>query len=201
MAKEVAMLVKDINNVEHKFDICGFVVDDKYYKENTEILGLPVFARDWLVSHKKDYGCACAIGYPTARRKVQESLISDGIEFISLLHPTTRIGENTVIGSGCIMEPGCDISVDCVVGDGVFLNGNVNIGHDSVVGNYVTCFPKSQISGFVQIDDEACIGALSFINEKRHIGKKAVIAPGSFVFTNVKDGVHVLGNPARRIEI
>lgn len=199
MAKEVAMLIKDINAVKPEFDLFGFVVDDKYYKTGMEILGLPVFTRDWLVSHKKDYGCVCAIGYPTMRREVQEKLIDEGIEIVSLLHPTTRIGENTVIGYGCIMEPGCDISVDCVIGDGVFLNGNVNIGHDSVIGNYVTCFPKSQISGHVVIEDEASIGALSFINEKRRIGKRAVVAPGSFVFNNVKDGLHVLGNPAKRL--
>ena len=201
MAKEVAMLIKDINSVEHKFDLCGFAVDDKYYKLEMEILGLPVFTRDWLIAHKQDYGCACAVGYPIARRRVQEGLISEGVRVESLLHPTTRIGENTVIGFGCIMEPGCDISVDCMVGNGVFLNGNVNIGHDSVIGDYVTCFPKSQISGHVIIEDEACIGTMAFVNVNRRIGKRAIVAPGSFVFNNVKDDTHVLGNPARRIEI
>ncbi len=201
MAKEVAALVRDINNVKATFRHIAYVVDDEYYHERTEIHGIAVFPRRWLIEHKDDVVCACAIGYPQERRRVQESLKQEGIQFVSLLHPTTRMGEGTVIGEGCIMEPFCDVSVDCRLGDGIFLNGNVNIGHDSTLGAFVTCFARAQISGGVQIGEASCIGTMSFINERRKIGAEAVVAPGSIVFRNVKGGTHVMGNPAKRIEI
>ena len=53
----------------------------------------------------------------------------------------------------------------------------------------------------MRIGEAACIGAMSFIIEKIKIGAEAVIAPGSIVFCNVKEGIHVMGNPAKRIEL
>jgi len=201
MAKEVAALVRDINRETLMFRHIAYVVDDAYFREGEEIHGVPVFPRNWLIEHKTDVVCVCAVGYSKERRIIQRSLMQEGVRFVNLLHPTTRLGEGTTIGVGCIMEPNCGISADCRLGDGIFLNGDVNIGHDAVLEDYVTCFPRCQVSGKVRIGEAACIGSMSFINEKRKIGAEAVVAPGSIVFGNVKEGTHVMGNPAKRIEL
>lgn len=201
LAREAAALIHDINKKENTFRLIAYAVDDIYYQEGMVIHGISVVSRRWLIEHKDDLVCTCAVGYPQERRAVQKSLIQEGIRFVNLLHPTTRVGEGTVIGVGCIMEPWCDISADCRLGDGIFLNGDVNIGHDAILEDYVTCFPRCQISGKVQIGEAACIGSMTFINERRKIGAEAVVAPGSIVFGNVKEGTHVMGNPAKRIEL
>lgn len=201
MAKETASLVQDINEKKLTFRHIAYVVDDAYFQEGGEIRGVPILSRKWLLEYKKHVVCACAVGYPKERRAIQKSLMQEGVHFASLLHPTTRLGEGTVLGEGCIIQSGCDISVDCQIGEGAFLNGNLNIGHDTVLGDYVSCFPRCQISGKVRIGEAACIGAMSFISEKIKIGAEAVIAPGSIVFCNVKEGIHVMGNPAKRIEL
>lgn len=201
MAKEVSVLVQGINEGKKVFRHIAYAIDDNYFQENMEIHGIPVFSRKWLIEHRDDVVCACALGYPKERRKVQKSLMQDGVRFVSLVHPTTRIWEGTTIGAGCIIQPNCGISVDCRLGDGIFLNGDVNIGHDVVIEDFVTCFPRVQISGKVHVGGAACIGAMSFINEKRKVGAEAIIAPGSIVFNNVRDKTHVMGNPAKRIEI
>lgn len=201
LAKEATALIQDINRKENTFRLIAYAVDDNYYQKDMEIHGISVVSRNWVIEHKDDLVCACAIGYPQERRNVQKSLIQEGVRFVNLIHPTTRLGEGTILGTGCIMEPWCDISEDCCLGDGVFLNGDVNIGHDTVLNDYVTCFPRCQISGKVRIGEAACIGSMTFINERRHIGAEAVIAPGSIVFGNVKERTHVMGNPAKRIEL
>lgn len=201
MAKEVAALVRDINKEALLFRHVAYAVDDAYFQEGMEIHGIPVFSRKWLLEHRRDVVCACAVGYPKERRAIQQKLMQEGVGFVNLIHPTTRLRKGTTLGRGCIIEPDCDISVDCRLGDGIFLNGDVNIGHDVVLEDYVTCFPRCQISGKVRIGEAACIGSMSYINERRKIGAEAVIAPGSIVFNNVKEGSHVMGNPAKRIEL
>lgn len=202
MAKEVAgILVKDINKERPTFRHVAYAVDDEYFQADTELHGVPIVSRTWLLAHRDDVVCVCAIGYPKERRNAQKDLAKEGIRFVSLLHPTTRVKEGTTIGNGCIIQPNCAISLDCKLGDGVFFNGDVNLGHDVILEDYVTCFPRVQLSGNVFIGEAACIGSMSFINEKRRIGSEAVIAPGSIVFNNVKSGVHVMGNPAKRVEI
>lgn len=200
-AREVPTLIRDINREKPSFRLVGYAVDDAFYEDGIKIREVPIVSREWLVKHKDDIVCACAIGYPKERRKVQKELIQEGIRFTNLIHPATIMGEGCVIGNGCIWHGGCQITVDCNLGDGIFLNGDVTIGHDSVLEDYVTCFPRCQISGQVRIGEATCIGAMSFINERRKIGAEAVIAPGSIVFNNVKAGTHVMGNPAKRIEI
>lgn len=201
MAKEISILVQAVNKEKSSFRHIAYAIDDEYYHENMNIHGVPVFSRKWLIEHRDDVVCVCAIGYPKERRKAQKGLTQEGVRFVSLVHPTTRIWEGTTIGAGCMIQPDCGISVDCRLGDGIFLNGDVNIGHDVVLEDFVTCFPRVQISGKVHIGEAACIGAMSFINEKRKVGAEAVIAPGSIVFNNVRDKIHVMGNPAKRVEI
>lgn len=201
MAKETAALVHDINREKSTYRHVAYAVDNAYYRKGMKIREVAVVSREWVIEHRDDVVCVCAIGYPKERREVQQSLIKERVRFASLIHPSSRIGEGTTIGTGCIVEQGCDITVDCHLGNGVFVNGNVSIGHDSTLEDFVTCFSKSHISGRVWIGEAACIGTMVFIGEKRKIGAESVVAPGSIVFNNVMKGTHVMGNPAKRIEI
>ena len=201
LAKEVSVLIKDINKYVAQFNHIAFAVDDPYYMEGMFIHNIPVVNRTWLLNHKDSVCCVCTVGYPLVRARIQESLWEEGVNFVTIIHPLARVDEGSNIGAGSVLQHHAAVSIDCSIGKGTFLSDYVNIGHDTHVGDYVTCFPKSQISGNVFIGNGALIGSLSFINEKRKIGNEAVIAPGSMVFTNVPDGVHVMGNPARRVEI
>lgn len=201
LAKECHMLIQAINDSGSKIRQIAYVVDDNWRTEKQEIFGIPVKNEQWLIEHKDNVVCTCAIGYPKARREVQKRLTKEGIRFINLIHPNARIGEGSIIGVGCILQEYSGITVDCRLGDGVFLNGHAIVGHDSLLEDYVTCFPKSQISGKVWIGEAASIGSMAFVNEKIKIGAEAVVAPGSIVFNNVKERTYVMGNPAKRIEI
>ena len=200
-ARETSTLVCNINKIEPTFRQIAYVVDDEWYREGMEIRGIPVMSRNWLVNHKDDVVCCCAIGYPKERRSVQKSLMNEGMRFTNLIHPSAWIDAGSVVGTGCIIQTHSLIYVDCKLGDGVFLADYVTLGHDAVLEDYVTCFAKTQISGYVRIGEAACMGSLSFVIEKRRIGKDAVVAPGSIIFSNVKDGTYVMGNPAKRIEL
>ncbi len=200
-AKEVSGIIRDINRETGQYNLVGYAVDDEYFIDDTTIHGVKVFNRRWLLEHKEDVKCVCGIGYPKERKAVQSSLISQGVQFVTLIHPTAIIEDGTVIGEGCIIQHNAAVSYDCRVGKGVFLSDYVTLGHDVEIGDFATCFPKSQISGGARIGDNTIIGSLSFINEKIRVGQNAIVAPGSIVFRNVKDNTHVMGNPARKVEL
>jgi serine acetyltransferase len=56
------------------------------------------------------------------------------------------------------------------------------------------------IAGFSVIADEATIYVRSTILDRIKIGQGATVGAGSVVLRNVKEGVSVFGNPAKKIE-
>lgn len=201
LAKETYGLIKRINKECETFNLISYVVDDEWFSVGKYLFDIPIRPRNWLIENKDKVVCACAIGYPKDRKKICEMLLREGIKFTNLIHPNAIICEGSQIGNGCIIQNWSVVSQDAIIGNGVFLNDYVTVGHDSVLGDYVTCFSKIQISGGVTVGKGSLIGSMSFISERRKIGDEAVVAPGSIVFTNVKSGTHVLGNPARKIEL
>lgn len=202
MAREAVLLVGAINEQSPTYNFLGFVVDSDYYAKDMTVNGILVLGdREWLIRNREEVVCCCAIGNQIVRKKIQESLKSEGVQFVSLVSPTVYIDPSTRIGDGCIIQTRCMVSVNINIGDGVFLNTETAIGHDVIIEDFVTCYPRCQISGRCRIETMAQIGAMAFLNEKITVGRKAVVAPGSIVFTRVKEGTHVLGNPAHRIQL
>ena len=59
--------------------------------------------------------------------------------------------------------------------------------------------PGTGISGGCKIRYECMFGGHSYIIPRKKIGDRATVAAGSIVFSNVKAGTTVLGNPAKRM--
>lgn len=202
MARETVLLVGAINEQIPTYNLLGFVVDSDFYSKDMVINDIPVLGdREWLIRNREEVVCCCAIGDQIVRKEIQESLRNEGIQFTTLISPTVYIDPTTRIGEGCIIQSKCMMSVNINIGDGVFLNSEVVIGHDVTIEDFVTCYPRCQISGRCRIETMAQIGAMSFLNEKITVGREAVVAPGSIVFNRVKEGTHVWGNPAHRIQL
>lgn len=199
--REIAVLIKRINEVEPTWNLLGFV-DDNESLWGTEINGLPcIGGTDWLVSHKDSVYCSCTIGTMNARVAVCKKLKSLGIMFATLIHPTASIGDYVTIGEGCIINEHCELPVNIKVGNFVFLNSDTCLGHDDVIGDYTICNPHVVISGACTIGEAVMIGGMSFVVQMVKIGDNAVVAPGSVVYGRVKAGTKVMGNPAKRINI
>ncbi len=197
MGRETALLVNDINANCPTYELVGYSVDEDYYADEMEVGGYKVYSRRWLVEHKDDVLCACAIGYPKERREVMKRLRNEGVRFATLVHPVAHVAEIDKVGEGSVIAGYALVSEGVTLGCGVFLNSMVIIGHDCNIGDYVSCFPKAQISGGCRIGEAVSIGAMSYIHEKKTIGDESVVAPGSIVLRNVKPRAHAMGNPAK----
>lgn len=198
--REMAFMIERINSFEPTYEILGFVDDGAAFPIGMDINGYPVVGKgDWLLEHK-EVACACAIANVHVRKKLFEKYMAQGVEFETIIAPGIDIHKSTTIGKGCVICRECRITVNVVLEDGVFLNSGVAVGHDAHIGTFTTIFPNTGISGYCQVGSEVTIGGHAFIVPEKKIGDNAIVAAGSIVFSNVKAGTTVLGNPAKRLK-
>jgi len=177
----------------------GFL-DDKAdaldgYENYPEILG-PVETYEV----QNDDVFICALGDVNYKKQYADIILNKGGEFISLIHPTAIIGNNAMIGKGCVVCAYSNLSSDTRIGDFVTFSIKAGMGHDSVIGDYSHIGGFSNISGFVTIGKMVTIHPCCNILPHKIIEDEAVVGASSVVLANVKRGKTVYGNPARVFE-
>ena len=198
--REVVSIIEVLNSIKPQYKLLGFLDDGDRYREGMIINGYPWLGkREWILEHKDEVVCTCTIGNPHIKGMIQRELTEKGVTFETIIAAGGYIGQYTEIGPGCVLYGGVTVSVNCKVGAGVLMNQMVNIGHDVVIGDYTTIMPTTGISGNCVVGSEVNIGGHAFVIPGRRIGDGATVAAGSIVFSNVKAGTTVLGNPARRM--
>ena len=198
--REVASIIEVLNSIKPRYELLGFLDDGGQYHEGMIINGYPWLGkRDWILDHKDEVVCTCTVGNPRIKGMIQRELTEKGVTFETIIAYGGYIGPYTEIGPGCVFYGGVMIAVNCKIGAGVLMNQMVNVGHDTVIGDYTAIMPSTGISGECRIGSEVNIGGHAFIIPKRKVGDGATVAAGSIVFSNVKAGTTVLGNPAKRM--
>lgn len=134
-----------------------------------------------------------------ARRKCIESLVEKGANFINLIHETARIGTNVSLGKGNVIAAFTSLGADCSVGDYNMIQSYTVIGHDAVIGDYNRLDTHVTCVGGIHINDETTVHTGAVINHKVTIENNAKIGACSFVIRKVKEGDTVLGVPAKKI--
>ncbi|WP_299913102.1 DapH/DapD/GlmU-related protein [uncultured Paracoccus sp.] len=74
------------------------------------------------------------------------------------------------------------------------MDAHVHVAHDCQIGERVTITACAEISGRVEIGDDAYLGPNCTISNGVRIGRKATITIGSVVVRDVPDGIRVTGN-------
>ena len=200
--REVASIIEVLNSIKPTYELLGFLDDGDQYHEGMMINGYPWLGKhDWILDYKDTVVCNCTIGNTKIKGRIQRELTEKGVTFETIVAygGFGYIGPHTEIGPGCVLYGGVTIAVNCKIGAGVLMNQMVNLGHDVEIGDYTTIMPFTGISGDCKIGSEVNIGGHAFIIPGRKVGDRATIAAGSIVFSNVKAGTVVLGNPAKRM--
>lgn len=84
-----------------------------------------------------------------------------------------------------------------LIGKGVMIGSNCNIGHTVTLG----MINKGIKKGVPTIGNNVVMGSGTVIIGNIQIGSNVLIAPNSFVSTNVPDNSTVIGNPAKIIHM
>lgn len=196
--REIVSLINDINSREQNYAIKGFL-DDKAdaldgYMNYPPILG-PV---ETYVPEKNEL-FVCALGEVAQRKKYTEMINNKGGEFATLIHPTVRIHQNSVIGEGAVINFNTYISCDVVIGKQVHIFASCIIGHDCKIGDWNIVGTKVFLGGFVTLEKQVQVYTNATVLPKITVGSEAIVGAGSVVIKNVEPNTTVFGAPAIKI--
>lgn len=193
--KEALDLAQLMNEVAPQWDIQGFIDDTKDVGEEV-FRGFKVIGhiKDWNV--KEDEYFALGISKPKAKETLYNLLKSKGGKFATLIKPTTRIPPETIIGEGCIISGWIGLNVKI----GVCVNVAGSMVGGSEIGDFSTTLGFTNIAG-AHLGKRVYVGSHAVVLNNKKVGDDATVAAGSIVFSNVKPGITVMGNPAKKVEL
>lgn len=142
----------------------------------------------------------CALGDAHWRKHYAEMISDKGGEFINIIHPTAKVSPVAKIGIGCIICAYTLISPNVTIGNHVMIQSFDDFGHDAVVGDYASIESYVFLGGYAKVGELSTMHTKSSIIPHKSIGKNCVVGFGSVVMRNFKDGVHVFGNPAIKVD-
>ncbi len=198
MGRSVYCIAQGCHGYNTEFQIKGFLDDDPSqldcFKGYPPILGK---AHEYIP--EKDDVFVCSLGSTQTKMEICEDLKKRGGCFITLIHKTAIVRQNSQIGDGCIIADYASVGSDCSIGDNCLLQSFAIVGHDCLIGNYVRIDTHVTCVGGVVVEDLATIHTSAVVSHKVRIGRGATIAALSFVIKKVGAGSTVYGNPAKKL--
>lgn len=189
--REVYYLAKSLGI----YNIKGFIDDNIHALDGVNI-AMPIIGtiKDWVPSDNEVF--ALGVSNPKTKETIVSIMKTKGAKFETLIAPHSRIIETTTIGEGCIISGSIG---DCVkIGNFVNIMGSM-IGQDSVIEDYTTTTGYTNIAS-AHLGKRVFVGSHAVVLHGLKVGDDAYICAGSIVFSKVKAGTKVFGNPAKRMD-
>lgn len=196
MGRSVFCIAKGCIGYGEEFQIKGFIDDDLNsldgFKGYPPVLGT---INEYEI--KPDDVFVCSIGNVRTKKTLCEQLKNRGAEFISLIHKTAIIRQNSVLGKGTIVADYASVGADCNIGECSLIQSFSIVAHDCIIGDYVRIDTHAVCVGGVILEDLVTIHTGAVVSHKVVVHEGATVAATSFVIKKVKSGTTVWGNPAK----
>ncbi len=195
--REVLWTLEDCNKKLKKYNIMGFIDDDKLLWGKS-INGCPVLGGlDWFSTKTvKNVQCVIAISDPKIRKKIADKLEKLGVTFSIIIHPSVIYSKSVSIGKGTIIQAGSILTTNIHVGNHVQIMDST-ISHDSTLGNFVTISPGVHVNGNTMIGSNTFVGSGAIIKQKIKIGNNSIIGAGTVILENVPSFSMYVGIPGK----
>lgn len=198
MGRQVYQFAKKCSGYNHEYVIKGFLDDNPNasmgYEGYPPVLG----TIDGYKIQPEDIFFN-SIGDIQAKKICINKILAKGGEFITLIHPDASISAGVKIGKGCMIANKAGIGVESEIGDFCLIQDNAIIGHDVKIGNFARIDCNVVLIAGVIVEDDVCVHTSAVINHEVTLGKGCTVGALSFVIRNVKSGISVMGNPAKKI--
>lgn len=199
-AREVLMLLKDLQRSTPSWEVLGFLDDDPA-AAGRRIHGLPVLGgREWLEGRTPRCHVALGVGSPAVKRRLATALRGVAAGFPSLVHPTAVVGEGVTLEEGSIVTAGNILTADIRVRRFVTLNLACTVGHDGSIGDFANVAPGVNISGNVDIGEGCDLGTGGAVIQGVRVGAWSVVGAGAVVNREVPPNSTAVGVPAKVIK-
>ncbi len=191
-------VVADIAIKMNKCQSIAFLDDDKSINTSMglEVIGSTADA----FTYKDEADFFVAIGNNAVREKVQEKFIEEGLNVVSLIHPSAVIGTNVEIGIGTVIMAGVVINSSTRIGKGCIINTSSSLDHDNVVNDYVHISPGVRTAGSVSIGKDTWLGIGSVVSNNVNICSGCKVGAGAVVVKDITEPGIYVGVPVRRVD-
>ena len=198
---EVAMLIEQINEKRHEWELVGFFDDGE--DEGKIINGYPVLGGiEKLNQWDSVLSLVLALGIPSTKKAVWEKIQNNNISYPVLVHPSVITGRKryVTIGEGSIICAGTIITTNISIGRHVILNLACTVGHETEIGDFSSFMPTCNISGEIKVGEATFWGTGAKVINRKTIGNNVIIGAGAVVTIDIPDDVTAVGVPARIVK-
>lgn len=191
-------VVADIAIKMNKWQSFAFLDDDESIKTS---MGLEVIGKTAdAFTYKDEADFFVAIGNNAVRERVQVKLIEQGLNVLSLIHPSAVIGTDVEIGIGTAVMAGVVINSSTRIGKGCIINTSASLDHDNVIEDYVHISPGVNIAGTVKVGKGSWIGIGSVVSNNVNICSGCKVGAGAVVVKDITEPGTYVGVPVRKID-
>ena len=149
---------------------------------------------------QKDDVFFIALGEPKWRKHYAKIIEEKGGSFMSIICNNASINPTAVIGEGTFISGWSCISDNVRIGKHVVIHVFSDLGHDCKVGDFSTIEAYSFLGGYSEIGESSIMHVRSTLIRHKKIGNFVEVGTNSVVMRNIKDGIHVFGIPAKKID-
>jgi len=144
-----------------------------------------------------------AIGYNHIkfRKELFTQLKALKIPFANVIHPSSIIATDAVVGEGTILFPGCVLDVGTYVGNNCVLNCGTTLAHDSRIDDHSMCGPRVSLAGFTHIHHSCFLGIGTTVIDNIKIEPYVRTGGGTVVIDNLAENYLYVGVPARPLKL
>ena len=139
------------------------------------------------------------IGDNNIREKVGNLILSKSKKLLNVIDSNATISKSVNIGLGVFASKGVLVNAFSKIGNFTILNTGCIIEHECEIGIAAHIAPGVVLAGNVKVGNRTFIGANSVIKQGIEIGDDVIIGAGSVIIEHVKSNTKLVGNPGRII--
>ena len=180
----------DVIELENKFEILGFISNEKYTDKNLK--KYPILGPDTVLQkvRKNCENAFVAIGHikdNLVRKKIFKKLQKLNFKTPNIISPEAYVSKSSKILDGTIIMHGAVVNAGSIVKKNCIINTNTTIEHDCVIENNCHLAPGATINGNTSLGENTFVGSNTVIKQSIKIGKNCFVNANKFIKLNLKD--------------